>query len=125
MCPAIDNPASCKIRTRIHFLHGKNMSATEIHDELCAVFSQNIIIEGFVRQWCRMFKDGRTNVHDEERNGQPSVMSDGLLQSFDKKNCERQPFTISELSCEFPQISRTLLYVIITVRLGYHKFCSR
>jgi hypothetical protein len=33
--------------------------------------------------------------------------------------------TISELYCEFPQISRTLLYKIIIVRLGYHKFCTR
>jgi hypothetical protein len=34
-------------------------------------------------------------------------------------------FTIPELSCEFPQISHTLLYEIITVRLGYHKICAR
>jgi hypothetical protein len=32
---------------------------------------------------------------------------------------------ISELSCEFPQISCTVLYEIITVKLGYHKFCAR
>jgi hypothetical protein len=31
----------------------------------------------------------------------------------------------SELSCEFPQISRTILYEIITVRLCYHKFWAR
>jgi hypothetical protein len=35
------------------------MSATEIHRELCAVYGQNIMSEGTVRQWCRMFKDGR------------------------------------------------------------------
>jgi hypothetical protein len=28
---------------------------------------------------------GRTNVHDEERNGRPSVVSDDLVQSVDKK----------------------------------------
>jgi hypothetical protein len=27
--------------------------------------------------------------------------------------------------CEFPQISHTVLYEIISVRLGYHKFCTR
>jgi hypothetical protein len=41
-----------------------------------------------------MFKDGRTNVHDEERSGQPSVVSDDLVQSADQKICERQRFTI-------------------------------
>ena len=25
-----------------------------------------------VRQWCRLFEEGRTNVHDEERSGRPS-----------------------------------------------------
>jgi hypothetical protein len=34
MCPATDNPASCEIRTVIHFLHAKNISAVEINHEL-------------------------------------------------------------------------------------------
>jgi hypothetical protein len=46
-------------------------------------------------------------------------VSDDLVQS------ERLCFTISTLSCEFLQISRTFLYAIITVSLGYHKFCAR
>jgi hypothetical protein len=29
-----------------------------------------------------------------------------------------------ELLCEYPQISHTVLYEIITVRLGCHKFCA-
>jgi hypothetical protein len=52
-------------------------------------------------------------------------VSDDLVQSFGQTICERQHFTISELSCEFPQISCTGLYEIITVMLGYHKFCTR
>jgi hypothetical protein len=67
MCPATDNPASCKIYAVIHFLHAENMSAAEIHHKLCAaVNSQNLTSEGTVRQWYRMFKNGRTNVHNEE-----------------------------------------------------------
>jgi hypothetical protein len=38
---------------------------------------------------------------------------------------ERCRYTISELSCEFPQIPPTVLYKIITVRLDCHKFCAR
>jgi hypothetical protein len=30
-------------------------------------------------------KDGRKNVHDEERSGQPSVISDDFLQKVDEK----------------------------------------
>jgi transposase len=40
--------------------------------------------EGTVRQWCRMFKDGQTSAHDEERSGRPSVVSDDLVPSVDQ-----------------------------------------
>jgi hypothetical protein len=67
MCSAIDNPASCEINAHICFLHTKNMSAVDIHHELCmAVYGRNVVSEGTVRQWCRMLKDGRKNCHDEE-----------------------------------------------------------
>jgi hypothetical protein len=92
---------------------------------LWAVYGPNIIGERTVRQRCRIFKDGRTNVHDEKRRDRPSVLTDDLIQIVDKNICERRRFTISELSCEFPQISRTILYESITVRLGYHNFCTR
>jgi hypothetical protein len=57
VCPAVDNPASCEISAVICFLHDKDMIATEIHPELCAVYGQNVMSEGTVRLWCRMFKD--------------------------------------------------------------------
>jgi hypothetical protein len=57
--------------------------------------------------------------------GQPSVVSDDLVQSVDKTICERHHFSISGLLRQFPQISHIVLYEIITVRLGYHKFGVR
>jgi hypothetical protein len=55
------------------------MSAAEIHHVLCAaVYGQNVVNEETVIQLCRIYKDGRTNVHDEERGGRPSVVSDDL-----------------------------------------------
>jgi hypothetical protein len=73
ICPVIDNPTSCEIRAVIRFLHAKCMSAAEIHRELCAVYGQNVMSEGTVRQRRRMFKDWRKNIRDEERSGRPSV----------------------------------------------------
>jgi hypothetical protein len=44
MCPVIDSPASCKICTVMCFLHAKNMSAAQIHNELwTAVYGQNVM----------------------------------------------------------------------------------
>jgi hypothetical protein len=51
MCPVIDNATSCEIHALIPLLHPKNMSAVEIHCELCAaVYDQNVMSEGNVRQ---------------------------------------------------------------------------
>jgi hypothetical protein len=61
-----------------------------------------------------MFKDGQTNVHDEEQSVWLSVMSGDFVDSVDQKICERRHFTISELLCEFPQISHTVLYEVIS-----------
>jgi hypothetical protein len=65
-------------------------------------YGQNIMSEGAVKQWCRIFKDGWSNIHNEGQSDWPSVVSDDLVQS------ERWCFTISELSCEFPQILCTI-----------------
>jgi hypothetical protein len=47
MRPVIDNPASCKIHAVICFLHTKNVSAAEIHNELCTVvYSLKVMSEG-------------------------------------------------------------------------------
>ena len=32
-----------------------------------------------VTKWCRELSEGRTNVHDEQRSGRPSMISDDFL----------------------------------------------
>jgi hypothetical protein len=77
MCLATDNPAAAKFMLLITFFTLKKISGAKIHHELCmAVYSQNVISEGTVRQLCRMFKDGGTNVHDEEQSGRPAICSE-------------------------------------------------
>jgi hypothetical protein len=64
MCPVIDNAAICEIYAIIRFPHSKNMSAADIHRELCAtVCGQNVMSEGTEGQRYRMFKHERTNVY--------------------------------------------------------------
>lgn len=125
MSAAIENPAKCEVRAVIRFFVAKQYSAAAIHRELCAVYGPKIMSEGVVREWVRSFKNGRKNVHDEERSGRPSVVSDELVEKINAKIRDNRRFTISELSSEFPQISRTVLYEVVTDRLGYRKFCAR
>jgi hypothetical protein len=97
------------------------MSDTEIHRELYAVYSQNVISEENVRQCYRMFKDGRSNVHDEERSGRPAICSEWW--SCSKCWPENLRKTVHHNSRAFVWIST--IYDIITVRLGCHKFYAR
>jgi hypothetical protein len=49
MCPMVVTPASCEICAVVCFLNSKNMSATEIHHELCVVYGQNVMSEVTIR----------------------------------------------------------------------------
>jgi hypothetical protein len=75
MCPAIDNPASCKIRAVIHFQHAKSMSAMEMHCELYVVYSQNVMIEGAVGQ-CRTVGGEQMSTVKREMVSLPSAVSE-------------------------------------------------
>ena len=47
-----------------------------------------------------VFEEGRTNVHDEERSGWPSVITDDLVEKVNTTLRGNRHFTISELSLE-------------------------
>jgi hypothetical protein len=54
------------------------MNAAEMHRELCAVYGQNVLSEGSVRQWRGMFKDELTG---GEVVGRSYVVNDELVQT--------------------------------------------
>jgi hypothetical protein len=80
--------------------------------------------EGIVQQRVRQFKNGQTNVHDEDRSACPSIVNDDLVDKGNNKIGENCRFIISDLSMCFPQISHTLLFEIVAVRLHYHTVCT-
>ncbi|XP_023215930.1 histone-lysine N-methyltransferase SETMAR-like [Centruroides sculpturatus] len=125
MPPLIENPADCEVRAVIRFLSAKGSKAAEIHRQISEVYGESVMSEGMVRKWVRAFSNGRTNIHDEERSGRPSVIIDDLIEKVDCRVKENRRFTISSLSKEFPAVSRSVLYEIVTGRLNYRKLCSR
>lgn len=125
MPPPIESAADCEVRAVIRFLTAKGLKAIDIHREISSVYGENIMSDGMVRKWVRAFKDGRSNVHDEERSGRPSVITEDLVQKVDQKVKGNRRFTISALSDEFPLVSRSVLYEIVSERLKYRKLCSR
>jgi len=74
--------------------------------------------DGMVRKWVRMFNEGREKMHDEARSGCPSLVSDDLVRKINERVRDGRRFTISDLSLHFPQISRTLIYDIVSSHLN-------
>jgi hypothetical protein len=72
-------PASCEIRAVIRFLHAEGQSAAEIHRQLCHAYGVNVMSDSCMREWCRKFEDGRTDVHEERAQGQHSIVTDELI----------------------------------------------
>ena len=89
MPPPFENPVDCEICAVISFLSVKGIKSVDIHRQISEVYGENIMSDGMVRKWVRSFKDGRTNVHDEERswlhdNARPHAASrtQDLIASF-------------------------------------------
>ena len=74
----------------------------------------DIIRKKKVHRWCRQFRVGRRQVHDEKRSGRPSIITNDLVELVREWIMENCRLTITELSSHFPQISRSLLHKIAT-----------
>jgi hypothetical protein len=71
----IENPAECEVRAVVRFLNAHNVCPIEIYRQLIAEYGEGVMNESNVRKWCRMFNEGRTDVHTEERPGRPSLIT--------------------------------------------------
>jgi len=121
----ISNPADCQVRGVIRFLQAENVKHSEIHRRLVAVYSECVMNTASVRKWCTMFRNGGTDVHDSERSGRPSVITDALKQKVNRIIRENRHFTISEVSEQCPEVSRTVVYEIVTEHFQCRKICAR
>ena len=84
----ISNPADCEVRGVIRFLQAENVRPSEIHRRLVAVYGKHVMNAASVRKWCKMFRNGRTDVHDAERSGRPSVITD--IEAKDEQHHSRE-----------------------------------
>jgi len=125
MFKTIERAADCEIRSVIRFLNARNVLPSEIHHQTCQLYGDNATSDGMVRKWVRMFNEGRENVHDEALSGRPSLVNDDLVCNVNERVRDDRHPTISDLSLHFRQISRTLLYDIVSSHLGYRKVCAR
>jgi len=121
MFKTIEVATDCEMWSVIHFMNAMNVLPSAIHHQICQVYGDNAMSDGMVRKWVWMFNEGRENVHDEVWSGRPSLVNDDLVRKVNERVCDDRRFTISDLSLHFSQISRTLLYGIVSSYLGYRR----
>jgi hypothetical protein len=78
-----------------------------------------------VTKWCREFSEGRTDVHDEQRDGRPSSISDDILQETEGGIHANLSVAIRELHHIIPEVSKTTIHEAVREKLGYRKLCAR
>jgi len=121
MFKTIEGATDCEIWSVIRFLKTRNVLPSEIHHQICQLYGGNAMSDGMVRKWVQMFNEGQENVHNEARSGRSSLVNDDLMRKVNERVRDDRRFTISDLSLHFPQISRTLLYDIVSSHFGYRK----
>ena len=118
----ISTPADCEVRGVIRFLQAENVRPCEIRQRLVAVYGEHVMNADSVRKWCTMFTNGRTDVHDAERSGRPSVITDALKQKVKRIIRKNRHFAISEVYEQCPEVSCTVEYEIVTEHLQYQSW---
>ncbi|KAG5324833.1 SETMR methyltransferase, partial [Pseudoatta argentina] len=122
---SIQSPAKCEIRSVIRYLVWKGKTPVEVYNEVKTAYGDKGMNRTSVFKWCREFKNGRTSVHDDQRSGRPSILTDDIVENIENALCDDRRLTVDELSAMFPQISRSLLHETITETLGYRKLSAR
>jgi len=87
------SPAKCAVRPVIRLLNAKGERPTEIHKQTVAVHGNLMNLQN-VTKWCSEFSEGRTDIHDEQRSGRPSLISFELLHEIEGEIIANRRMTI-------------------------------
>ena len=111
----IKGAAGCEVRSVIRFLNARNVLPSEIHRQNCQVYGDNVMSDAWLGNGfgCSM-KDERTCTMRCKVGVHLWWMVIWCVRVRDDRR-----FTISDLSLHFLQISRTVLYDIVSSHLGY------
>ena len=110
MAATIDSPAKCELRSVIRFLQVEGNSAAEIHRRMSRVYGETFMSDGVVREWCRKFKGGRTDVHDEGWQRRKSVATEDIVQRVDQviREKRRKPYLAPSDFHLLPELKKLL-----------------
>ncbi len=126
-------PPDCEVRSVIKFLYKEGVKGREIYRRLCRVYGENNVMSlRAVYQWIDMFRNGREEVHDEQREGRPSeAVNEETVNIIRTLLEENRRYTVSDLHQKmatqyaYVDCSRTSIYRILSEELEMTKVCAR
>ena len=96
-----------------HRISQRKRGTSSGNSQIVAVYG-NVTKRQNVTKWCREFSEGRTDVHDEQRSGRPSLLSDDLLQETEGEIRANRRVTIRESHHIIPEVSKTTIHEAVT-----------
>ena len=112
-------------RMCIKFCHKLGKTATETYQMLLLAYWDETISRARVFEWYKQFKEGRSIVESDEREGHPSTSrNEEIIQKIQTDIRGNRRLIISELSNEF-QISFGSVQTILTTNLGMRRVAAK
>jgi hypothetical protein len=115
----IQSPAKYEVCSVIPFFNTKCERPAKIHNQIVTVYGDVMTLLS-VMKWCCEFSEGRTDVHNEQRSGRPSLISDELLQKTEGEFHANQRGVIRGLHHIIPEVSKTTIHEAVT-KIGIQK----
>ncbi|XKL59280.1 hypothetical protein PGB90_000296 [Kerria lacca] len=78
MCGLAEPTSKCEQRTVVRFLLLEKQTPAAIAKRLKAIYGNKALSRVHVWKWCKRFRKGRTNLHDEDRSGRSSIITEEL-----------------------------------------------
>ncbi|XKL61430.1 hypothetical protein PGB90_008487 [Kerria lacca] len=125
MCALAEPASKCEQRAVVHFLLLEKQTPASIAKRLKAIYGDKALSRVHVWKWCKRFQEGRTNLHDEDRSGRPSIITDQLVNSIQEYILNDHRLTISDLCNFYSDLSTGTMFDIVHGCLGYRKICAR
>ena len=114
----LSTTAKCEVRAVIRFLNTKDNTPIKIRHQLTEVYGESCMDIKNIQKWCREFAFDRTEIHDEKPSGRPSTYNETVAK-VEENMCKDRRVSLDDLCVSIPEVSRTIIYQILTDKLQY------
>ena len=114
-----------EIRAYIKTRGALNISATQIHSELCDVYGSSVVSFSTVYRWLHKFSKGIDVVKDSKRSGRPkTAITKGNIAAVKNMVLEDGRYTVKCIA-QSVGISSGTIHAILTNHLHMRKVCAK